>query len=88
MADQEVVIVPYKDGPYVIRGPVVLQDQDGTSITLNRRTIALCRCGKSRRRPFCDGTHHVIRFRADSSAVSPAGPGRTAAEDGSGAGEE
>jgi CDGSH-type Zn-finger protein len=81
MADEEVVIVPYKDGPYVIRGPVVLQDQDGTSITLNRRTIALCRCGKSRMRPFCDGTHHVIRFRAGSSVESPPGPGRAAGEE-------
>ena len=31
-------------------------------------TVALCRCGKSRLRPFCDGTHNVIRFRAPSGA--------------------
>ena len=81
MEDEEVVIGPYKDGPYVIRGPVVLRDQDGAAITLNRRTIALCRCGKSRMRPFCAGTHHVIRFRAASSAEP--GPGvRPAAGDG------
>jgi CDGSH-type Zn-finger protein len=81
MEDEEVVIVPYKDGPYVIRGPVVLQDQDGAAIKLNRRTIALCRCGKSRMRPFCDGTHQVIRFRAASSAEP--GPGaQPAAGDG------
>ena len=88
MADEDVVIVPYKDGPYIIRGPVVLQDQDGAPITLNRRTIALCRCGKSRMRPFCDGTHHVIRFRAASSAESPPGLGRAATGDGRGATEE
>jgi CDGSH-type Zn-finger protein len=68
MASEPVVIVPYQDGPYLVRGPVVLRDQEGRTITINRRTVALCRCGKSRMRPFCDGTHQVIRFRAASAA--------------------
>jgi CDGSH-type Zn-finger protein len=68
MAPDPVVIVPYQDGPYLVRGPVVLRDQEGHAITVNRRTVALCRCGKSRTRPFCDGTHQVIRFRAESAA--------------------
>jgi CDGSH-type Zn-finger protein len=70
MADDEVIITPYQDGPYLVRGPAVLRDQEGRSIAVNRRTIALCRCGKSRIRPFCDGTHHIINFRAASSAES------------------
>lgn len=74
MALDPVVIVPYQDGPYLVRGPVVLRDQDGRSITVSRRTVALCRCGKSRMRPFCDGTHHVIRFRAPSGAEAPPVP--------------
>ena len=43
---------------------------------IDRETIALCRCGKSRLRPFCDGTHKLVRFRA------PSGPenGRTPPE--------
>jgi CDGSH-type Zn-finger protein len=65
---QEVVIVPYRDGPYLVRGPVVLNDQDGERIESSRRTVALCRCGKSRMRPFCDGTHQLLHFRADSAA--------------------
>jgi CDGSH-type Zn-finger protein len=64
--DEEVVIVPYRDGPYLVRGPVVLRDQDGELIDAGRRTVALCRCGKSRTRPFCDGTHQLVRFRAES----------------------
>jgi CDGSH-type Zn-finger protein len=71
MSHQEVVIVPYQDGPYLVRGPVRLLDQDGRSIELNRRTVALCRCGKSQMRPFCDGTHRMIGFRVSSAHEAP-----------------
>jgi CDGSH-type Zn-finger protein len=71
MANEDVVIVPYRDGPYLVRGPLVLRDQDGRTIDLSRRTVALCRCGKSRMRPFCDGTHRLVEFRAPSHAESP-----------------
>ncbi|HWD65070.1 MAG TPA: iron-containing redox enzyme family protein [Solirubrobacteraceae bacterium] len=64
----EVVIVPYQDGPYLVRGPVVLHDQHGEAIESSRRTLALCRCGKSRMRPFCDGTHQLLHFKAASGA--------------------
>jgi CDGSH-type Zn-finger protein len=57
-------ITPYRNGPYLLRGDFKLVDQDGDEIELTRRTIALCRCGKSRTRPFCDGTHKVIGFQA------------------------
>jgi CDGSH-type Zn-finger protein len=65
---RDVVITPYRDGPLIVRGPVRLSDQDGTEIAVERGTIALCRCGKSRVRPFCDGTHKIVRFRAPSGA--------------------
>src|SRR5947209_16570949 len=71
MATEDVVIVPYRDGPYLVRGPLVLRDQDGQTIESSRRTVALCRCGKSRMRPFCDGTHRLIQFRAPSHAEAP-----------------
>ena len=64
----EATITPYRDGPLVIRGPFRLTDQDGHEIAVNRATIALCRCGKSRMRPFCDGTHKLVRFRCPSAA--------------------
>jgi CDGSH-type Zn-finger protein len=60
----ETTITPYRDGPYLVRGPFALQDPDGEPIPVTRRTIALCRCGKSRTRPYCDGTHKLIGFRA------------------------
>lgn len=59
-------ITPYRNGPYLVRGPFVLVDQDGREIEVKRETIALCRCGHSRIRPFCDGTHKATRFRAES----------------------
>jgi CDGSH-type Zn-finger protein len=61
-----VTITPYRDGPLLVRGPVTLVAPDGTPITCDRDPIALCRCGKSKLKPFCDGTHKLIRFRAPS----------------------
>jgi CDGSH-type Zn-finger protein len=67
-ADPDVTITPYRDGPLLVRGPFRLLDQDGNPIDVRRDTIALCRCGKSRLRPFCDGTHKLVRFKAPSGA--------------------
>jgi CDGSH-type Zn-finger protein len=76
--DEPAVITPYRDGPLIVRGPFRLVDQDGTEIEVNRRTVALCRCGKSRIRPFCDGTHKLVRFTAPSDAESGRAPGDAA----------
>lgn len=62
-----VTITPYRDGPLLVRGPVRFVDQDGEEIAVERRTVALCRCGKSRIKPLCDGTHKLAGFRAESS---------------------
>ena len=66
-------ITSYRDGPLLVRGPFVLEDQDGNPIDAGRDTVALCRCGKSRMRPFCDGSHKLVRFRAPSGAESGRG---------------
>jgi CDGSH-type Zn-finger protein len=78
LADEDVVITPYRDGPLLVRGPFKLQDQDGNEIDVGRKTVALCRCGKSRIRPFCDGTHALVRFRAPSEAERGRSPGSAA----------
>ena len=57
-------ITPYRDGPYIVRGAFTVLGQDGEPIDTHRKTVALCRCGKSRLRPFCDGTHRLIGFEA------------------------
>jgi CDGSH-type Zn-finger protein len=73
-APEAATITPYRDGPLLVRGPFRLLDQDGQEIDVTRETIALCRCGKSRIRPFCDGTHKLIRFRAPSGAETGRAP--------------
>ena len=61
----EAVITPYENGPLIVRGGFTITDQDGNPIDPGRRTVALCRCGRSRLRPFCDGSHLSTRFRAE-----------------------
>lgn len=64
-------ITPYRDGPLIVRGDFRLVDQDGTEFDPGRRTIALCRCGKSGIKPFCDGTHKRAGFTAPSAPSRP-----------------
>jgi CDGSH-type Zn-finger protein len=73
-----VVITPYRDGPLLVRGPVRLVDQDGNEIETDRDPVALCRCGRSRMRPFCDGSHKLVRFRAPSAPEQGREPVRSA----------
>lgn len=60
-------ITPHRDGPLIVRGDFEIADQDGNLVDPGREVVALCRCGKSRTRPFCDGSHQVVRFRAPSA---------------------
>ena len=68
--EREVVITAYRDGPLLVRGPIQVTGADGQIFTPRRDPIALCRCGKSRLRPFCDGTHKLIGFRAPGAKDS------------------
>ena len=69
--DARATITPYRDGPLLVRGDFRLVDQAGVEIDPGRRTIALCRCGKSAIKPFCDGTHKRSGFSADSAPRRP-----------------
>ena len=62
-----------KNGPYVIEGDgVTVIDWEGREYAVERRPIALCRCGGSTKKPFCDGTHSRTGFAAAEAAVGPA----------------
>ncbi len=56
-------IVASKDGPYLVSGGIPLASADGTPYGM-RASYALCRCGGSAGKPFCDGTHRTLAFRA------------------------
>lgn len=58
-------IVACQDGPLLVRGTIELHTASGELIPQNRRTVALCRCGVSMIKPFCDGSHKAIRFRTE-----------------------
>jgi CDGSH-type Zn-finger protein len=63
-----------ENGPYRITGPVRLIDADGNEFELpgDGRPLALCRCGGSKTKPFCDKTHSKIGFEAAERAVAEA----------------
>lgn len=56
-------VAPWPDGPLFVRGRTRVIDASGTVIRDATR-VALCRCGASGNKPFCDGTHREIGFRA------------------------
>jgi CDGSH-type Zn-finger protein len=60
------------NGPYLVEGDVELVDVNGSKIDTSSRgpRIALCRCGGSVSKPFCDGTHSRIGFQAAEAAVA------------------
>ncbi|MCX6501755.1 MAG: CDGSH iron-sulfur domain-containing protein [Microbacterium sp.] len=61
MTDPEVQLVVCPDGPLLVRGAIDLRDDEGNPIVSRRRTVALCRCGNSAIKPWCDGTHKLLR---------------------------
>jgi CDGSH-type Zn-finger protein/uncharacterized Fe-S cluster protein YjdI len=68
-------IVPMPDGPLYVRGQVQLRSPDG-DLTIDDVRLALCRCGQSRNKPFCDNSHRDAGF-SDPGVI--AGANATAA---------
>jgi CDGSH-type Zn-finger protein len=58
---KEASIRVYPKGPILVRGDVSITDGSGRPLDVDRATIALCRCGKSRLAPLCDGSHARAR---------------------------
>jgi CDGSH-type Zn-finger protein len=65
-------------GPLLVRGTFEMVDGEGEPIDPRRGTIALCRCGGSKIKPFCDGTHKMLPFdqpeKHETAAVSETPP--------------
>ena len=61
-----------RNGPYVIDDESVrVIDWNGVEYPVDRHPVALCRCGASTTKPFCDGTHSRVGFQAAEAAVGP-----------------
>jgi CDGSH-type Zn-finger protein len=54
----DIVLCP--EGPMLVRGRVVIRDEQGTEHHSTRPVSAVCRCGHSAIAPWCDGTHKVV----------------------------
>jgi CDGSH-type Zn-finger protein len=57
------------NGPYIVEGEIDLRSTTGDPINTGGNRVALCRCGGSTKKPFCDGTHSRIGFKAAEAAV-------------------
>ena len=67
MADVKIQL--RENGPFLVSGPVTVIDHEGNEFDLGgKETIALCRCGASANRPFCDGKHKECEFTAAETA--------------------
>jgi 3-phenylpropionate/trans-cinnamate dioxygenase ferredoxin subunit len=56
------------NGPFKVEGEIELHDANGNTIP-TKTTAFLCRCGASTKKPFCDGAHSKIGFKAAAEAV-------------------
>jgi len=57
-------IKPFKNGPLFMVGPLSIRDSHGQTARVCDKTV-LCRCGGSRHKPYCDGTHAEIGFESE-----------------------
>jgi CDGSH-type Zn-finger protein len=65
-----------QNGPYLVEGDdVTLVDWNGSQYPVAKMPIALCRCGASTNKPFCDRTHSTIGFQAPEAAEAAEGAG-------------
>ncbi|WP_425362410.1 CDGSH iron-sulfur domain-containing protein [Arthrobacter citreus] len=65
-------VVACPNGPLLIRGDFEIVTPDGIPLPRDRETVALCRCGGSAIKPYCDGTHKLMKF--DTSRRRPVPP--------------
>lgn len=60
---QKLTVTPLANGSLLLQGPVTIRDAEGRD-EVTRMKISLCRCGASKKKPFCDGSHKATGFTA------------------------
>ena len=70
---ETIVIRCRENGPYLLQGPIKIVDHQGNEFTIppGKDNIALCRCGNSNNKPFCDGSHRTVGFCAAETVARP-----------------
>ncbi|WP_337044642.1 (4Fe-4S)-binding protein [Emticicia sp. 17c] len=61
--ETETIVETTKNGPLIVYGNISIKDSEG-NITKKHKVTALCRCGSSENKPFCDGSHIKVGFIA------------------------
>ncbi len=59
----KLTIAPLQDGPLIAKGNVTISSGSGRAAWRGKQ-VALCRCGASKNKPFCDGTHKEVGFKS------------------------
>jgi CDGSH-type Zn-finger protein len=69
MTSAKITVKP--TGPYVVKGDIELFDTAGNPFPRSTKGYTLCGCGQSGNKPFCDGTHSKVGFKAATQAPVP-----------------
>lgn len=70
LSSDKIMIEVMKNGPLIVRGRTSLGSTDGRTFHVSD-VVALCRCGASKKKPFCDGSHARIKFSAAREKSGP-----------------
>ncbi|MHB1286052.1 MAG: CDGSH iron-sulfur domain-containing protein [Leptospirales bacterium] len=63
---EKVQVKCIKNGPYEVQGTLTIVDANGKTVSsMENKTYHLCRCGGSKIKPMCDGTHERIHFQSE-----------------------
>lgn len=57
----QITILP--NGPALVKGDMTIVGVDGKPIAVTTPQVAICRCGQSKGKPFCDGSHRTSGFK-------------------------
>ena len=73
MSDEKITIRCREHGPLVLPAKIQIVDHLGHAFVLpaGKENVALCRCGQSKSKPFCDGSHRTCGFQAAETAPAP-----------------
>jgi CDGSH-type Zn-finger protein len=69
-AEIRVELIECPNGPLLVRGATSVRDPAGDQHLVTRSVVALCRCARSSRAPWCDGTHKLLKPAAAAARVA------------------